>query len=102
MLNIIFLFACDTTFAFTYMIMKVVKDPKFDFKIFFFHTASSTYSPNIKEPLQIPLNSELKNNGHLSLLLFLSFNLDIMGENERTNLSPLFLFEECPLQKGKV
>ena len=32
MLNIIFLFACDTTFAFTSMIMKVVKDPKFDLK----------------------------------------------------------------------
>ena len=63
---------------------------------------SSTYSPNIKEPLQSPLNSELKNNGHLSLLLFLSFNLGIMEENEGTNLSPLFLFEECPLQKGKV
>ena len=36
MLNTIFLFACDTTFAFTYMIMKVVKDPKFNLKNFFF------------------------------------------------------------------
>ena len=81
--------------------MKVLKDPKFNLSINFFHNVPSIYGPNINKALWSSLDSDLKNNGHLGLLLLSSYSLHIMKRNGRTNLSPLFLFEECKKEEFK-